>query len=34
LSNQRKQLHTVIDALQDEIVSRYRSQQGEATASG
>lgn len=31
LSNQRKQLHTVIDALQDEIVSRYRSQQGEAT---
>lgn len=34
LSNQRKQLHTVIDALQDEIVSRYRSQQGEATVTG
>lgn len=34
LSNQRKQLHTVIDALQDEIVSRYRSQHGEATVTG
>jgi hypothetical protein len=31
LSNQRKQLHTVIDAIQHEIVARYRSQQGEAT---
>jgi hypothetical protein len=31
LSNQRKQLHVVIDALQDEIVARYRSQQDEAT---
>lgn len=30
LSVQRRQLHTVIDALQDEIISRYRSQQGEA----
>ena len=34
LSNQRKQLHTVIDAVQDEIVSRYRSEQGEASVSG
>ena len=33
LSNQRKELHLVIDAVQDEIVSRYRSEQGEATAS-
>lgn len=33
LSNQRKELHSVIDAVQDEIVSRYRSEQGEATAS-
>ena len=33
LSNQRKQLHTVIDAIQLEIVSRYRSQQGEAAVS-
>jgi transposase len=31
LSNQRKQLHIVIDTLQDEIVTRYRSQQDEAT---
>ena len=31
LSNQRKHLHSVIDTLQDEIVSRYRSQHGEAT---
>ena len=34
LSNQRKQLHSVIDSVQDEIVSRYRSEQGEATVSG
>lgn len=34
LSAQRRQLHQVIDTLQDEMVSRYRSQQGEATASG
>lgn len=34
LSTQRKQLHTVIDALQDEIVARYRSQQGQAQVSG
>lgn len=33
LSNQRKQLHTVIDTIQDEIVERYRSQQDEATVS-
>ena len=33
LSDQRRQLHTVIDALQDEIVDRYRSGQNEATAS-
>lgn len=33
LSNQRKELHGVIDALQDEIVSRYRSEQGETTVS-
>ena len=33
LSNQRKQLHSVIDTLQDEIVDRYRSQQDEATVS-
>lgn len=32
LSEQRKKLHKVIDALQDEIVSRYRSQQDEAPA--
>ncbi len=31
LSAQRRQLHNVIDALQDEIVARYRSQQDEAT---
>lgn len=30
LSGQRRQLHQVIDTLQDEIVSRYRSQQDEA----
>lgn len=30
LSGQRRQLHSVIDVLQDEIVSRYRSQQDEA----
>ena len=34
LSNQRKQLHLVIDALQVAVVSRYRTQQGEATVSG
>lgn len=34
LSNQRKQLHIVIDNLQDEIVSRYRSEQGEASIPG
>lgn len=33
LSTQRRQLHSVIDALQDEIVARYRSQQDEATVS-
>jgi hypothetical protein len=33
LSNQRKQLHTVIDTLQTEIVARYRSQQDEAAVS-
>ncbi len=34
MSNQRKQLHAVIDSLQNEIVARYRSEQGEATLSG
>lgn len=34
LSGQRRQLHQVIDALQDEIVSRYRSQQDEAPVNG
>ncbi|HEU4917365.1 MAG TPA: aerial mycelium formation protein [Acidimicrobiia bacterium] len=34
LSVQRRQLHTVIDALQDEIIARYRSQQGEAQSAG
>jgi chaperonin cofactor prefoldin len=34
LSVQRRQLHTVIDALQEEIISRYRSQQGEAQPAG
>lgn len=34
LSNQRRQLHQVIDKLQDEMVSRYRSQQDEAPVSG
>jgi len=34
LSTQRKQLHSVIDALQDEIVARYRSQQDQAPVSG
>lgn len=33
LSDQRRQLHSVIDALQDEIVDRYRSGQDEATLS-
>lgn len=31
LSEQRRLLHQVIDAIQDEIVARYRSQQDEAT---
>ena len=31
LSSQRRQLHNVIDVLQDEIVARYRNQQDEAT---
>lgn len=30
LSNQRKELHIVIDKLQNEIVARYRTEQGEA----
>lgn len=34
LSNQRRDLHTVIDTLQDEIVGRYRNQQDEAAVSG
>jgi len=34
LSGQRRQLHQVIDALQDEMISRYRSQQDEAPISG
>jgi RsiG-like len=34
LSAQRRQLHSVIDALQHEIISRYRSQQGEIQTTG
>ena len=34
LSVQRRQLHSVIDALQEEIISRYRSQHGEAQVTG
>lgn len=34
LSDQRRQLHKVIDTLQEEIVSRYRGQQDESTVSG
>ena len=34
LSAQRRQLHVVIDALQDEIIARYRSQQGETQPAG
>lgn len=34
LSVQRRQLHSIIDALQEEIISRYRSQQGEAQVTG
>lgn len=34
LSGQRRRLHQVIDVLQDEMVSRYRTQQGEASVSG
>lgn len=33
LSEQRRQLHSVIDTLQDEIVARYQSGQDEATVS-
>ncbi len=33
LSAQRKQLHLVIDKLQDEIVSRYRTEHGTSTVS-
>lgn len=32
LSGQRRQLHQVIDKLQDEMVARYRSQQDEAVS--
>lgn len=34
LSDQRRQLHAVIDALQVEIVGRYRSQEDEAAVPG
>jgi hypothetical protein len=34
LSVQRRQLHQVIDALQDQMIARYRSQQDEAPVSG
>ena len=34
LSDQRQQLHRVIDMLQDEIVGRYRNQQDEAPVNG
>jgi hypothetical protein len=34
LSGQRRQLHQVIDALQDQMIARYRSQQDEAPVSG
>lgn len=34
LSGQRRQLHQVIDTLQDEMVSRYRSEQDEAPVGG
>ncbi len=34
MSQQRKQLHEVIDSLQEEIVARYRSRQGEAPITG
>ena len=34
MSNQRRQLHGVIDTLQERIVDRYRSQQGGAPVSG
>lgn len=34
LSVQRRELHSVIDDLQDEIVARYRSGQDEATVTG
>jgi hypothetical protein len=34
MSEQRRELHTVIDTLQEQIVARYRTQQGEAPVSG
>ena len=34
LSAQRKQLHLVIDRIQEEIVTRYRAQHGTPTATG
>jgi hypothetical protein len=34
LSAQRRQLHAVIDSLQEEIIARYRSQQGQAQPAG
>ena len=34
MSEQRRQLHNVIDKLQEQIVARYRTQQGEASVSG
>ena len=34
LSNQRRELHSVIDAIQDEIVARYRKQQDQTQATG
>lgn len=34
LSGQRRQLHQVIDKLQDEMVTRYRSEQDEAPVGG
>lgn len=34
LSNQRRELHSVIDAIQDEIVARYRKQQDQTQTTG
>lgn len=34
LSSQRKQLHSVIDAIQEEIVNRYRTSQSDSSVSG